>query len=65
MATAVEEVNKAIQSVFITLPRIEQLKSEYDKCLRHFIVGKDLMELFSIHTIFSKFHNVAVTLCTS
>lgn len=40
---AAEEVNKAVGSMLAILPNTEQLNSEQEERLRHFIAGKDVV----------------------
>lgn len=39
------EVNKAIQPVLATPSNAEQLESEQEECIRHFIANKDAVVL--------------------
>lgn len=55
-------MNEGVQPVLGTLPNIEQLKSEKDECIGHFISGKYVVAL--LHTglftekdlVFSRLH---------
>lgn len=51
----VEKVEWAIQLVLDTLSNFEQLKLQWEECLRHFNAGKDVMAL-TAHTISGKFY---------
>lgn len=52
---APEEVSVNLDTMLVTFPNIDQLKSDQEECLRHFLADRDVMappliQLFKVHT---------------